>query len=132
MFFTARRWLALPPLVLAIWDEVLTLIYQPASYWSGDYSTTTEGSVLWGWLLRTHPGAFIAATIVYVLIIVWLILKLPRRLAIILSHTVFLWHLIGATSWMLGEWGNYGYTFMVVLCAACSFFFLPVWRADGE
>ena len=69
--------LCIPPIVLCILDQSITLLGQHSQYWKGDYQTAMEGCPPFHWLLQQHPLAFEAG------IAVWL--ALFRRSTIVSS-----------------------------------------------
>ena len=94
-----RVWIVLPAVLLTISDAALTLLFQPWSYWSGEFATAHEISPLGAAFLRIHPlafGAFILAWASLIVIIAFRLNEPWNRvgvLMIVLGHTagVFDW-----------------------------------------
>jgi hypothetical protein len=115
-----RWWLCVPPFLFGLVDHAITLWYQPAQYWSGDYMMACEANPLFEWLMQIHPLAFEAGSLGWVILFGMLILKLPRILARMTSLCLTVGHTFGAASWLTwcGEdyyWINIG---MAVACGA--------------
>ncbi len=99
-----RLWLVLPPLLVCLADQVVTLSGQPAEYWAGATLHAREGSPPALWLLQQHPLAYIAAAAGYALGFSVAIILLPRLLAQTLAVGLVLGHAWGTASWLYGRW----------------------------
>jgi hypothetical protein len=93
--------LCLPPLLLCLLDNTLTLVGQSAQYWAGNYLRANEGSPTFHQLLQTHPAAFIAGSAIWAMVFVGGILLLPDTLALIASIAITFGHTIGVATWLL-------------------------------
>ncbi len=93
--------LCVPPLLLSLLDNVLTLAGQSSQYWAGGYSCVNEGSPTFFQLLQTHPAAFIAGGAAWVMVFILGILLLPDMLALIVSIAVSFGHASGSASWLM-------------------------------
>jgi hypothetical protein len=113
-------WLCLPPILACLFDNVLTLWNQPATYWAGDYLTALEAAPHGRWLLVRHPLAFEAAMLGYILLFCYFILYLPRWLAMIVGATIVLGHLTGACTWIAYERPLDGYWLSLGLCVCAA------------
>lgn len=122
--------LCVPPVVLALLDGGLTLALQPAEYWK-NAAAVNEASPLWVAFLSRSPLAYLAAATVYLAIVCACIRFLPRRAAFIASLTVSLWHIVGASSWVLNSWGANGYWGGVIGLAFVAFALLRIWEKAG-
>ncbi len=100
--------LCVPPLLLDLADNTLTLVGQPAEYWAGNYARVIEMSPTFHDLLRLHPAACVAGGLVWIMVFVGGILLLPRTLALIASIAVTLGHTVGTATWLLYRF-HYGY-----------------------
>src|SRR4051794_29710985 len=90
-----RLWLALPPLLVCLADQVMTLSGQPAAYWAGDYSKPQEGSPQGYWLLAQHPLAYVAGAAGYMFAFTVVIMFLPRLMAQMLAVGLVMGHAWG-------------------------------------
>jgi hypothetical protein len=93
--------LCLPPLLLSLFDGIITLIGQPAEYWAGNYSLAQEGNPTFYGLMIISPWAAVALFVIWIGLYVGLILLLPDTLALIVSIAVTFWHTVGAATWLL-------------------------------
>ncbi len=118
-------------MALALLDGCLTLALQPAEYWKQSYQHLNEASPLWAAFLSRSPLAYVAAAAVYLTIVYALIWFLPKRAAFVASLTVSLWHIVGASSWILGNWGATGYWGGTVGLIVIAFLFLRIWETAG-
>jgi hypothetical protein len=95
----ANTVLLVPVLACYVLDLILTLVGQPADYWSG-YSHVDEVNGPMKWALSQHPALFVAMSLVYIAGCCCLVLILPpwfaRRLSLLLTFT----HTWGASSWL--------------------------------
>ncbi len=60
-----RIWLCVPPFVLCMLDQSITLFGQSAEYWAGNRSVANEANPWFLWLLRQHPLAFEAGIVAW-------------------------------------------------------------------
>jgi hypothetical protein len=88
-----------PVILVMVIDFIFTLIGQPASYWTNS-SSVNEGSPLGVGLLTINPIYFLIFCIIYLLIIIFLIRKLPLFFGGILALSLFLGHSYGSGSWV--------------------------------
>lgn len=95
------RWL-LVPIIGA--DTTVTLLGQPASYWSKPL-TGEEGNDLFAWFLVRGPGFFLVTSAGYILFAVLVVTFLPRRLALAGFLAYTLGHFFGACSWLSYHFG---------------------------
>jgi len=100
--------LCVPPLLLCLLDNTLTLVGQSAQYWAGNYLRVNEGSPTFHHLLQTHPAAFLAGSTLWAAVFVGGILLLPDTLALIVSMAVTFGHTVGVAIWLLYTF-HYGY-----------------------
>jgi hypothetical protein len=90
----------LPCLLAYLFDIGLTLHGQPAEYWAGDYTRTTEGAPFVRKLFELHPVAAMAGEAVWAGIILALVLLLPEVLAVIFAIAVVFGHAAGGYTWL--------------------------------
>ncbi|MFO0873945.1 MAG: hypothetical protein U0575_08245, partial [Phycisphaerales bacterium] len=111
-----KLWLCLPPAVLCVIDQSVTLWWQPAAYWRGDYAMAREMNPHYGWLLRQHPLAFEAGVVAWIVAFSAAILWLPRRWAFACALAITFGHTWGAGGWLAGNLAM-GYWAALALCA---------------
>jgi hypothetical protein len=106
--------LCLPPILVWSVDCILTLCGQSETYWAGrgaqhtdgasalhDYSASVnEVNPTSHYLLAWHPLAYLAGTVVEMLLLCALILLLPSSLALVTCFGATLGHTWGATTWI--------------------------------
>ena len=92
--------LGLPCLLAFAFDIGMTLHGQPAEYWRGDYSSTTEGAPFFRKLFAFHPLAAVAGECLWASIVLIGVLLLPELLAIILTIAVVFGHAAGGYTWL--------------------------------
>jgi hypothetical protein len=81
-------------------DIGLTMHGQPAEYWAGDYSQTTEGAPFFRKLYKRHPLVAAAGDVLWAAIILTWILLLPEVLAVILTIAIVFGHTAGGYTWL--------------------------------
>jgi hypothetical protein len=95
-----RFWIVLPAILLTISDAALTLLFQPSTYWSGEFATAHEVSPLGAAFLHIHPLAFGAFMLAWASLIVIIASRLNEPwnrvgvLMIVLGHTA------GVSDWL--------------------------------
>jgi hypothetical protein len=94
--------LGLPCLFALLLDDGLTLTGQPAEYWAGDYSRTTEGAPFYRKLYAWHPVAAVCGHLTWAGLLGGLLILLPEVLAVVLAVAVVFGHTAGAYTWILG------------------------------
>jgi hypothetical protein len=88
------------PIIFSILDEALTLLGQPADYWSGNYEHVLEWNPLANWALRQHPAYFVTGSVVWAALYCTAIICLPANPARVLAFSVQFGHTLGASSWL--------------------------------
>ena len=109
--------LCIPPIVLCILDQSITLIGQPSGYWRGHYELAIEGSPPFYWLLTHHPLAFEAGIAVWIALFSTVILLSPRWLAMGISIAIVIGHTWGTATWLFFRFAQ-GYWLCIVLFLA--------------
>ncbi len=117
---TGRRkwWLCVAPASVCALDAGLTLVFQPAAYWAGQFDKVNEFSPLDRWMLMQHPLAFVAWVGVWIAAFTLVLLWLPTRASLTLAVILILGNATGASSWVGarlpgGFWIGYG-LFLVI------------------
>lgn len=144
-----RRLLGLCLAPVLVWsvDSTLTLCGQSRAYWAGsvvrhtdgitslhDYSASVnEVGPTSRYLLTMHPLAYVAGTVLEMLVLCSLIMLLPPTLAVMTCLVATLGHTWGATTWLSGyqygyQIGNGFFLFVAVILAAG----MHTWYAEAH
>jgi pimeloyl-ACP methyl ester carboxylesterase len=105
---------AVPPGI----DLAFTLAFQPASYWSGDWSTALEGSLVFAWAMRLGPAAALIVTFVWVVAVGTLLAWVARFPAQLLWIAVVIGNSFGAMSWAAFTMRSPLVVAMILVCNA--------------
>ena len=99
-----RRFLGLcvAPLVLALFDGVLTAVGQSDFYWS-NHAAVNEASPFFAGLLQLGPFAFVLGAAVWLAMLCTMIMVLPQLMSLILSIAITFGHTIGSGSWLFSH-----------------------------
>jgi hypothetical protein len=97
---SSRLWLCLPVVGMCGFDGCLTLLGQPADYWSRSYTVIREGNPVAAWFLTLHPAAFALSAVPYFLVIAGVVNLLPRLWAVAFAFTVATGHAFAAAVWL--------------------------------
>ena len=85
-------------------DAANTFWGQPRSYWTSP-STAHEHNTFVRFFAKLGYQQFILYWIVYTLIALFIVSRVPRRFALIAIFAFILPHYFGATSWWVYSWG---------------------------
>jgi len=118
--------LCVPPFVLCMLDQLITLFGQSSEYWKGRYSVANEVNPLFNWLLRQHPLAFEAGIAAWVIVFCSVILSAPRRVAMTISIAIVLGHTWGAATW-LSMMPPFGYWITLALFLTSAIIIVITW-----
>lgn len=125
------------PCLLAAFDAIATLYYQPGDYWNGNYNDASDGNPLVLIALRVHPLLMIPGTFGW-LIITWFLLCHTAAWIALRSYVVLIiGHTIGGCGWLLRYHSHgaelYALIATVVLLIASRVIqpFLRHWSAEG-
>jgi len=89
------------PLVLSLIDVFVTLLYQPAAYWSGDRSALVEGNpTVWA-ALRIHPLLMIPGIAGWYGCVGLLMFRTPSWIGLRVYVVVVFGHLVGIGGWLI-------------------------------
>src|SRR5262249_31947726 len=112
---TVRRkwWLCVAPASVCALDAAVTLAFQPAAYWAGQFDKVGELSPLDRWMLLQHPLVFVAWVCTWITAFSLVLLWLPTRASLALAVMLILGNATGASSWVNerlpgGFWISYG------------------------
>ena len=92
--------LGLPCLLCWMLDVSLTLHGQPAEYWAGDYTRTTEGGPFFRRLYSTHPSAGVGGQLLAIGLVAILLVIVPEVLAVVVAIASVTANTYGATTWI--------------------------------
>ena len=140
--------LCLPPLLVWSVDCTLTLRGQPEAYWATRPAQTTDGinslhsypakrvnevNPTSRYLLKWHPLAYIAGSLLEMVILCSLILLLPSSLALMTCLAATIGHTWGATTWIARlhngfQIGN-GFFLLVAVILTAG---IRTWYASGQ
>jgi hypothetical protein len=95
-----KWWLCVAPASVCVLDAGLTLAFQPADYWAGQFDKVVEFSPPDRWMLMQHPLAFVAWVGIWISAFSTAILLLPTRASIALAVTLILGNATGASWWV--------------------------------
>jgi hypothetical protein len=90
----------LPAVLLIVGDGVVTLLLQPAAYWTESYALAIERSPLGLRVLTTHPVAFVIFMLIWLVFIVAVVELLHRPWNRALVLTVVVGHTAGLYGWL--------------------------------
>jgi hypothetical protein len=123
----ARFWLLLPAWCFCTADMTLTLLGQPAAYWSGDYGQAAEVNPIAYPLLAYHPVLFIGGGIVWQAAVGAVVLLWRQRFARWLAIGLAIGHAVGGSSWLAYP-APVGWVLPVGYLVAASWFAGVCWR----
>jgi hypothetical protein len=95
-----KWWLCVAPGCVCAFDAALTLVFQPAGYWAGEFDKVQEFSPPDRWLLAQHPLAFVVWVIVWISAFSLVLRWLPTPASLVLAVTLVLGNASGASSWV--------------------------------
>jgi len=103
--------LLIPALWGCVFDIAITAIHQPASYWNGDLSAANEANPIGAFFMRNHVSGFFIISGIWIMLVCTLGYYLPRRISRIFLLFVLMVHSVGASTWLLNE---YGFWYVIV------------------
>jgi len=126
--FSRRGFLFVVPVIVpGAVDALLTLAGQPSEYWSGNFSASREWNPLGRILLQQHPLLFAGIAFAWVGLVSLAILRLPLRLAAVLSFVVMLVHALCGACW-LWRLGPIGIVLAIAYLVLVERIWSVVWR----
>jgi hypothetical protein len=126
-----RWWLCVLPTLWSAAGVMLTLMYQPAAYWAGNYAAGSEAMPGFSTLLHLHPAAFIAGSLVWIAAFNAGILFMRPRAATRFSVCMVLFHQWGATSWIFA-FVPHGFWINLVLILATAVLLVKTWERAAD
>ena len=88
-------------------DIAVTLGYQPASYWRGDYTTAVDANPIVQLAMQIHPVVLIACTTLAIVATSYLILRLRPDWAIDFCVFLVIAHAICVCGWIARQETNW-------------------------
>ena len=125
-----KLWLCVAPASVCALDAAVTLIFQPATYWSGDLETVNEISMIDRWMLVQHPLVFVGWVLAWITAFSMAILWLPLRASQVFALTLILGNAAGASSWIIWRITN-GFWICNVLFLTIGALVVVTWREAG-
>lgn len=126
-----RLWLCLPPLVMCLIDDAITLHAQDDLYWSGLWHLGVECNPVVRYTMQQHPLMMQVLTVAWIGAFAAAIVWGPRRFALFVSLAVTFAHGSAAGTWLNQQPdGYYGAMGLCVLGAALFVVALDCWRWD--
>ena len=130
MTASKRTLMCVPPVVMLVVDAALTLRGQVPDYWSGGYSFAREDNPIACWFLQLHPMSFVSGVILWTVLFMAAIHRLPIKLARVTAFGVMLGHALGAASW-LWQW-RFGPVFVFGLLLAARALDTLIWDSRDD
>jgi hypothetical protein len=95
----------IPALWTSLFDIVITIIYQPLEYWSGDLGVANEGNPIGSLFMKTHVSGLFVISFLWIVLICLLGYYLPKKLSRIFLLFIVIAHSFGASTWLSGRLG---------------------------
>jgi len=127
---TRRLWLCVPPTIFTLGDYVMTMWWQPAGYWAGDYDAACEGNPVVLWCMTVHPTAFHGLTFLWIAAFSFFILKTPRTLALMASLSISFSHAFCTGTWLYAQ--PNGFFWALAMCIGCAILFVLALERSRE
>jgi len=131
------RWVAAATIVSTV---IVTLAGQPASFWHnpamamrGDgLSINNPTNHSFDFFIGSGWWPYLVASAAYLLILLWLMSSLPRRLAVVIAFTAIFCNFYSASNWLAVHWGlGLQGPFVYGLALAAAIVFLVFDRHGG-
>src|SRR5580658_5927655 len=103
-----------------LFDKLNTLLGQPSSYWQHP-ATANEGDTFFHFFLSRGLPVYLLFSLVYILVIFFLVSVVPRRIGLVVVFAFILGHFLGASTWLAYHW-HFGVTGPIVYGIILSVF----------
>lgn len=113
--------LLIPPLWASLFDIVITIIFQPKEYWSGELSAANEGNPIGAMFMKHHVSGLFIISILWLILIGVLGYYLPRKISRVFLLFTLIAHSFGASTWLSGRLG-FWYAMMFILLNSILFY----------
>jgi hypothetical protein len=107
----AKLILMIPAFWACLFDTSITIAHQSAEYWSGDLTSVNEANPIGSFFMTNHVSGIFVISILWLVLIGLLGYYLPRKVSRIFLLFVFMVHSVGASTWLLQ---NYGFWYVIV------------------
>lgn len=97
--------LLIPALWVSLFDICITIIHQPAEYWSGDLKMANEGNPIGAFFMENHISGFFMISAIWIFLIIILGYFLPQQIAKVFILFCVIAHSFGASSWLINLYG---------------------------
>jgi hypothetical protein len=94
------RWVMIGVMII---DPIVTLIGEPASYWTHP-ETVHEGNAFWRWFMARGWSDYVLMDLLYCMAALWLASNLPRFPAVLSLFAFTFGHFIGVSNWFFYDW----------------------------
>ncbi len=125
------------PFLLAAFDAIATLYYQPGDYWNGNYNDASDGNPIVLIALRINPLLIIPGTLGWLIITWFLICHTAAWIALRSYVILIIGHTIGGCGWLL-RYHSHGAelyaviaTVVLLIASWVIYPFLRHWSAEG-
>lgn len=108
-------------------DLIVTLLFQPATYWQGDFQAVHEGNPLARWLLAQSPWCFVTVALLWMLVFSAIVLCWHHSFTFVLTWLITFGHAYGMASWFLA-WGTLGWCLAATILVLAYLFLSWSWR----
>ena len=119
----------LGPILAGLTDLAITLSFQKANYWKGDYVDVIEANPLMRFFLEVHPAMVIPPMLVWFVLISFFLLFLPAGFSLRLQVFLVTAHLIAVSGWLLrlGDWSWFQIVSFVLVASLLNLLMLKPW-----
>ena len=107
----AKLILMIPAFWACLFDISITIAHQSAEYWSGDLASVNEANPIGSFFMTNHVSGIFVISFLWLVLIGLLGYYLPRKVSRIFLLFVFMVHSVGASTWLLQ---NYGFWYVIV------------------
>lgn len=111
----------IPPLWASIFDIAITIVHQPAEYWSGELTQANEGNPIGSFFMSNHISGIFIISIVWIGIVIALGCFLPRKIGRIFLLFVVIAHSFGASTWLSNRY-SFWYAMIFILFNCILFY----------
>jgi len=88
------------PFLLAAFDAIATLYYQPGDYWNGNFGDASDGNPFVLLALRIHPLLMVPGTAGWLLFVWFLLCQTAAWIALRSYVVLLIGHTIGGCGWL--------------------------------
>ncbi|HEY3402455.1 MAG TPA: hypothetical protein VGK59_03650 [Ohtaekwangia sp.] len=108
-----EKWmLMIPAFWASLFDIGITIGHQSQEYWSGNLTSANEANPIGSFFMTSHVSGIFVISLLWLVLIGLLGYYLPRKLSRIFLLFVLMVHSVGASTWLLS---NYGFWYVILL-----------------